>query len=262
MPKIAITLLTIVICFAACDFNDPRRAQELNKTGLKFSAEGKKQDALKYFIEAYKTKGITDSQRTIYMENIGNEYWINDVDSSRFYYTQAAKINNRNSYNWLYCMANVYILNGQTDTALLFGLRANDRNSKDMLANNLLGLIYMGEFGQDYFAPGKALKYNLRSYEASNDIASEFDLAKNYYLLNEMGKAVPMFEDICRKFPDRTPYLGSLAMIYQELGRISDAKNVMSVLKVKDSVRYERILKMQIKSGQHGITWHPKIIER
>jgi tetratricopeptide (TPR) repeat protein len=251
-------LLLIIACYsAACGLRNPRRAQELNKIGLKYSAQGSRADALKYFIEAYEMEGITDSQRTIYMENIGNEYWMNNVDSAIYYYAQAARVNNRNSFNWLYCMANVYILKGQTDTALLYGLRANDRNSKDMLANNLVGLIYMGEFGQDYYAPEKALKYNLRSYEAYYDVASEFALAKNYYLLNKMDKAIPLFEDVCKKSPDRTAYTGSLAMIYQELGRESDANRLLAEIKIKEPLRYEKIVNMQIKAGQHGITWHP-----
>jgi hypothetical protein len=116
----------------------------------------------------------------------------------------------------------------------------------------------MGEFGNEYYASNKALKYNKRSYNINKDVHSEFALAKNYYLINDMGKSVPMFEDICRKSPDYTPYKGLLIMIYQELGREKNANKLLTELKIQDMPRYTRIIKANCKVGEHGIVWNRK----
>jgi tetratricopeptide (TPR) repeat protein len=251
-------LFLIILFFTECNFVNVEKAKDLNRIGLKYSAKGKKKQAINYFIAASLIKDIPDSDRTKYLGNIGEEYWFDNVDSSKYYYSKAVKLNDKNSYAGLFYMANVYILDNEIDKAEDLLLKAYKIDSLNMLANNLLGVIYIGENGMEYYNPQKALKYNLRSYNKYKDVHSTFVLAKNYYLINDITKAIPLFEDICVRAPDYTPYQGSLIMIYQELGRNKDANRLLSKLKNRDLPRYNRLINDGIQAGTHSLVWNPK----
>lgn len=240
-----------------CNMLDPAaRARELNKTALKYSRKEDRQEAIKYFYQASQVEGITDSQRTLILENMGNEYRHYKTDSAKYYYYQAACVNNRNSYNWLFSMANCYLMDKRTDSALPLLIRAGERDSMGMQNNNILGCVYMGEYGEGYTDLVKALKYNLRYDRVAQSATSAFTLAKNYYLLNDTTRSVQLFEEIYQKYPNYTPALGSLIMVYKELGRSADAETMLDDLKKKDYARYKRVVAVNIKAGEHGLTWH------
>jgi hypothetical protein len=247
--------LLIIISFFGCNFINTNKAKKLNSIGVRYSAEGKSKMAINYFLAAARTKYIPDSLRSYYLGNIGGEYWTKNVDSAKFYYYKAAKLNDKNSYYGLYFVANVYVLDNQIAKALDALLKAYKIDSVNMLANNLLGLIYMGENDTAHYAPYKALKYNRRSYSKFKDVNSEFALAKNYYLIDDMQQSVHLFEDICRRSPEFTPFKTDLIMIYQELGRKGDAEKLLAELKNEDPLRYNSVIKANCKEGEHYINW-------
>jgi tetratricopeptide (TPR) repeat protein len=120
----------------------------------------------------------------------------------------------------------------------------------------MIGVIYMGEYDKAYYDPAKALPYNLRYNKLVHDVYAAFSLAKNYYLVNDMERSVDVFEEIRRKYPDYTPALGSLVMVYEELGRTEDANALLAELRTKDQQTYEHVSNSKIKAGMHGLTWH------
>lgn len=255
--KIVLLLLPLPF-LTSCHLFDERKARELNKAGLGYSLRGHKKEALKCYIEASEMKGITDSERTIYFQNVGDSYWPENPDSARFFYLRAAQLNKKGSYNWLYDMSNYYALNERPDSALPYLLKAYDMDSVNKLANNLLGVIYLGEAGGGFHDPEKALKYNLNSYNAFKDVTSEFVLAKNYYELNDMQKSLYHFENAYRRAPERLQYMGTLIMVYQELGKDFEANKLLTLLQGRDLHRYEKIVNSNIKKGKHGLVWKVK----
>jgi len=254
--KVLLFLLTMTMCFAGCDLVNSNKPNELNRIGIHYSEEGQKKKAINYFLAASLTKNITDSERTIYLGNLGREYWQSNEDSSKYYFMKAANLSDKNSFKGLYYTANVFVLDKKTTQARDLLLKAYQIDSLDMSINNLLGIIYMGENGRECYAPQKALKYNLRTYNVKRDLAAAFTLAKNYYLINDTKKAVPLFEDVCKRAPDFTPCLSILIMVYQELGRNKDADKLLIILKQKDLPRYNQIIKLNIKKGEHGLNWY------
>ena len=251
-----VLLAGILLSLASCQLDQSKKLRQLNHLALEYSRKHQQQEALKYYMEAYALKNVPDSLRTMLLENLGNEYEYYKEDSAKYYYLQAASLNNRNSYHWLYCMANYYMLDHRIDSALPLLLRAYERNKDNFMAVNMIGVIYLGEYDKAFCDPQKALPFNEKYNELAKDKYSAFALAKNYYLLNDMPKSISLFEDIRQKYPSYTPALASLVMIYEEMGQTEDAKAALAQLREKDYARYEHVEQMKIKAGQHGLFWH------
>ena len=257
--KIAIKVFFIFLLFiqlTGCGLSPTSRAKELNKLALQSSRKQNQQAAVKYFFEACQIKGISDSLRTMLLENFANEYCYYKDDSAKYYYSQAAALNNRNSYHWLYCMANYYLLDNRVDSAVPLLIRATERDSKNIQVNNLLGSIYQGDYGNEYIDYEKSLVCNLEYYHAAKTRYATFALAKSYYLLNDVPKSIALFKELYEKYPDYTSATGSLIMIYEELGKKAEADSLLADLKTRDYPRYTKIKGMTIKAGQHGLVWH------
>jgi|GEM_PF-10292 len=246
----------LLLLLAGCEIDHSKELKVLNRRALVYSRNHQQKEAIKCFMEANAFKDVPDSLRTTVMENLGNEYWYYKNDSAKYFYLQAAMLNRKNSYHWLFAMANYHVLNQRLDSALPLLLRAYERDSLKFQACNMIGVIYMGEYGEDYYDPAKALRFNLRYDKLVNDVYSAFSVAKNYYLVNEMERSVAVFQMMHTKYPDYTPAIGSLAMIYEELGRTEEARALLEELRTKDYPRYEHVTNEKIKAGQHGLTWH------
>jgi tetratricopeptide (TPR) repeat protein len=250
-------LLTLIVLFAGCDMAPPiLKARQLNNTGLEYSEKGDKAQAIVYFREAYNVEGVPDSERATFLNNIGEEYFANNPDSAKYYYLQATQLTNRNTYSGLYSRANVDILDKRVDRALDRLLRAYEIDDTKMQANNLLGLIYLGDFDKTYLDPRKALKFNRAAYDVSQNVNTVSLMARNYYLLNDMKQAVPLFEEACKQAPDNPGHLETLTMVYLEMGRTEEANTLMAKLKDMDGPLYDRVISAHIKTGEHTLTWN------
>ena len=248
-------LLILASVLSSCNLYDAKHAKELNKLGISCMELGDKKCAIANFLQASQAGAIPDSDRTIYLENLGQEYSGFKLDSAKYYYGRAAELNGRNTVQWLYIMAKMDLLDGHTDQALSRLTLAYAKDPRKMGVNNLLGALYMGDYGREYLDPHKALKYNLYCYEVNKRVRVEFLLARNYYELNDMDHALPLFEDAEKKAPQNSNFKGSLIMVYQELGMDSLANPLLEQIKARDSGTYNIIVNSRIRKGQHGLVW-------
>jgi len=238
-------------------FDPERKAEQLNLKGLNYGDSGDKKHAIEYFLLASETEGIPDTLKALYWENAAIEYVNLNKDSAIYYYEKAALLHPKNSYNNLYDKASVHLLKGETAEAGEMLLRAYDLNNKHLRANHMLGIIYMGDYDSAFYAPQKALRYNLAAYRINKTSYTELVLAKNYYYVNDPQNAAALFEDIYNKTPANVNNAADLAMIYLELGRTEEANKLLDQIRLTDPQSYNRIINLHIKLGQHSLKWRP-----
>jgi tetratricopeptide (TPR) repeat protein len=246
----------LAIILSSCGLYEAKQAKELNNLGLARSEKGDQAGAIAYFLQASAMPNIPDSDRSVYLENIGIQYDLDNVDSAKYYYGRAAQLCARNTYHWLFDMAEIDLLDGHTDKAIPLLQLAYDKQKWRLGVNNLLGVIYLGDYGKEFLDARKALKFNLYAYTNNKTFNTEFLLARNYYELNQMDRALALFEEAHNESPGITSATGCLIMVHQELGNDSIANSMMEELKTKDKAEYENVIRQHIKKGQHSLVWH------
>jgi tetratricopeptide (TPR) repeat protein len=250
--------LTVFVIFSSCNRMDDSLARAVNDKGLAFLNEGKELEARLAFLQAAQYRNISDSNRTNYLENVAVSYLRTPYkDSAKYYFKKALSLNPVGSYYNLVYSGYIKLIDNQIDSSAYFLEKAYARDSSKPTVNNLLGLLYMGEYSKDFYDPYKALKYNRKTCELLQDGVSKFVLAKNEYLVNNVRRSEQMFEELYREAPDYVPYLVSLIMIKQELAKLEEANKLMLVLKAKDIEKYKQFVADPIEPGSHVIVWNP-----
>lgn len=198
--------------------------------------EGKYELALKEFTEAIKNKRLDEiSKGTIY-RNIALTYGeLNKPDSAIHFYTIAAKVYRKNSYDYLVNMAGVDLMTNKTASALTKLLKASALDPEDLSVNNSLGLIYLGDYGEEFADPEKALPYNKKANEIGSNRITEDILGRNYYDLKNYTTAEMYYEKIHNQYPDVVSYTLSTGMIKYKLKKKQDAEILFKEIIAKDS---------------------------
>ena len=213
-----------------------------NQAGINYMNAGKYELALTEFTEAIKdTKLPDDAKGTIY-RNIALTYGeLEKKDSSIHFYTIAAKLYKKNSYDYLVNMAGVDLHKGQTQNALNKLLKASALNPEDLSVNNTLGLIYLGDYDDAFADPEKALPYNKKTDAISSNRITQDILGRNYYDLENYETAEMYYEKIHTQYPEILSYTLSTGMIKYKLKKIQDAEILFKQVITKDSSYRETI---------------------
>ena len=213
-----------------------------NQAGINYMNTGKYELALTEFTEAIKDpKLLDDAKGTIY-RNIALTYSeLEKNDSSIHYYTIAAKLYKKNSYDYLVNMAGVDLHKGQTQKALTKLLKASALNPEDLSVNNTLGLIYLGDYGDEFADPEKALPYNKKADAITSNRITEDILGRNYYDLENYETAEMYYEKIHTQYPEILSYTLSTGMIKYKLKKKEYAEMLFNQVIAKDSNYRETI---------------------
>ena len=217
-------------------------AIKLNEIGINLMNEGKYEQAIASFKEAIQNSRLnTNSKGNIY-RNMALAYHEQTIIDSAFHFsTLAAKCFKKNSYDYLVNMAYVDILVGKTGIAKSKLLKAETMNSEDMAVNNILGLIYLGDYGEEFTDLDKALRYNKKAYEINGSRGTEDILARNYYELGEYENAELHYDHVYSKSPDLVVYALNTGMTKYKLKKISDAEVLFRKVITMDSSYKETI---------------------
>ena len=250
-----ILFISIVSLVCACKSNDLETARIQNSSGLKLYDKGDYKKAVYFFIKASKYENLPDTIRAIYIENIASAYARSaKLDSSEYFYRKAATLYSPLSRNYKVDMANSFLVRDSIDSALQILHDAYRIDSSNGTVNNLLGLIYLGEYGHNYLDPGQAYKYNKKAFEQFQDAPSKFALAKNEYLLNNTERAITLFSQLHIAYPRHKGYLISLILIKGEKGNEPNMDMLLRELKRKFPGSYASTVS-QIAPGHHTLTW-------
>ena len=207
-----------------------------NQKGINYMNDGKYELALKEFIEAVKNPKLQDYAKGTIYRNIALTYGeLEKTDSSIHYYTIAAKLFKKNSYDYLVNMASVDLHKGQTQNALTKLLKASAMNPEDLSVNNSLGLIYLGDNGDEFADPEKALPYNKKADAISSNRITQDILGRNYYDLGNYQTAEMYYEKIHNQYPEILSYTLSTGMIKYKLKKVQDADRLFEQVIAQDS---------------------------
>lgn len=238
--KLSFPLLLMVISLAGCLANADEEATIANNKGLSFLNERKFDSALILFKKAAQTKGISAKNKITMYRNVAITFSeMEETDSAKMFYKKAVAASSKNSYEFLVNSADVAILEGNIPQAISNLQAAWDRDNEKIDVNNNLGLIYLGEYGETYYNPDKALRYNLKAFAINKDRNTQFVLGKNYYQLKKYDKALEIFKQLHLEYPAFTSYLTSLILIHEDAGNTEEASKLKVELKKQDPEEYE-----------------------
>lgn len=208
----------------------------MNEKGIQLINEGKQEEALQLFLKAVKSRKLpTDYKGTIY-RNIGVTYnQLDKTDSAIHYSTLAYKCFGKNSYDYLINAADVDLYRGKAASALPKLLKAVEMEPNDMAVNNTLGLLYLGEYGDEYIDLDKALVYNLKAFDITSSRTMEEVLALNYYNMENYGKAELHYEHLHQNYPDMISYTLDMGLVKYKLKKKKEAEKFFDEVLAKDS---------------------------
>ena len=225
---------------SGCLVDADEEAVALNNKGLSFLDKQDYDSAIFIFKKATQTRSVSEKNKVNILRNIAITYSEMDkTDSAKIFYKKAAAASSKNSYNFLVNNADVALLEDYIPKAISNFQAAWDLDNEKVDVNNGLGLIYLGEYGNTYFNPDKALRYNLKAYEINKDRNTQFVLGKNYYQLKKYDKALEIFNTLHEEYPDYTSYLTSLILIHEDAGHTAEANKLKADLKKQDPEEYE-----------------------
>lgn len=231
------------------------KAKDLNREGLDYFEKGDYKEARRLFFEATEQPNLPDTTRAIYFENIADAYARDTLyDSARTMYTTAAKLYPHPVPKYYINMAYAYFQYSRIDSALSMleaGFRADSNNA---VINNLLGLVYLGEYDKEHFDPGKAYRYNLKARKLYLDARTKLMLAKNEYHINNTWRALALFRQLHLEYPSEKAYLISLILIKAELEDSTDLEILKAELKKNFPDNYKTTIN-DISPGQHTLSW-------
>lgn len=243
MKKVFLLGMMLCLLFFSCrQMPNESDAVELNQKGIDYMNEGNYEQALKEFTQAISNNQLDKvSKGTIY-RNIALTYSeLGKTDSSIHFYTIAAKLYPRNSYDYLVNMAGVDLLTNKTANGLSRLLKASALDPEDLSVNNSLGLIYLGDYGEEFTDPEKALPYNKKANQISSSRITEDILGRNYYDLKDYATAEMYYEKIHNQYPEIVSYALSTGMIKYKLKKIAEAELLFKKVLAKDSSYKETI---------------------
>lgn len=163
---------------------------------------------------------------------------INQLDSAKLHFFNAASLNKVNSVNYLINMADVDLIDGKVFEAISKLERAIENGGEGIETYNSLGLIYYGHYGLEYQNFNKAIKYNKKAYEINNDRITEDLLARTYYEAGILDKAEHHFLKLNNTYPNLLEYYYYLGLIKYDTGLLDEAKYILNMVVEKDSLYY------------------------
>ncbi len=235
----------LVICFFICSLvscNTIVKESEallINNKGLEYYNEGNYELAINHFKRAANTISISNDSRSTYFRNISVVFReIGNDDSCRHYSLKAANLHPQHGEIYLINMAEVDIIDGKIDQAIVKIKQAIEKGGGSLETYNTLGLIYYGEYGSEYMDLDKAIFYNEKAYELKRDRITEDLLARTYYNAEKLDKAEIHFIRLNKNFPEMLDYTYHLGMIKYKQDSLFKAKLILNELVQKDSVYY------------------------
>ncbi|HRN71487.1 MAG TPA: tetratricopeptide repeat protein [Ginsengibacter sp.] len=239
-----ITLVfSITIFFTSCGrLNTEIKARRSNEQGLEFLSQGQFDSAIATFKAGTSLNGVSKKMKAILYRNIAQVYNEMDAfDSSIAYSKLSANCYKPESYDYLVNMADVDLLTDNTDAAVSKLQKAIKIKNDEVAANNSLGLIYLGEYGDDYYNPSKALQFNKKAYEINKDRSTLDVLARNYFLLDDFATAEKYYEILTKAFPQFTDYKVILGIVDLKLNKNDEAEALFQEALQKDSSYIDQI---------------------
>lgn len=221
---------------SSCNLVGTQKAGELNDKGLQAMDNGELELAIDYFSEALDQRIIDKSVKATCLRNLAIAWEeFGNADSSRYYSLAAAEMIGKDTYEYDVYMADVSMIDGDIPAAIRRLENAKVKDGENMEVCNLLGLIYLGEYGTDYIDYEQAAYYNRKAYEQGESRATSYLLALSEYYLDNNDVALEIFKEMQMKYPSFIDAQYFEGVIYLENGEFEKGVSVLEDLKTKDA---------------------------
>ena len=259
MNEIYVVIVILAIGFILYSFVRRRKnsSGKYNDTGLYYLDKAMYREAIEEFKNAAELESESNERKVMYLRNVGLAYHELDEYESAFYYKkEALKYCELNSYNYFIQKGDIGILTNDIDSAIINLRKALHINPEKLEANNSIGLIYLGDYGEVYENLEKALFHNKKTNQLHNDSVTKNVLARTYYLMKEYEKAEVLFREILQKNGDDLNSKFSLAMVCYYRDNREEAKRLFKEIFAEDRAYIDGIetilydLKLNLKTNK------------
>jgi tetratricopeptide (TPR) repeat protein len=236
-------IITLAVGLFSCNqLPTEADAIKLNEVGISLMNEEKYEQAIASFKEAIQNSRLSKNSKGNIYRNMALAYHEQSIiDSAIHYSTLAAKCFKKNNYDYLLNMAYVDLLKGKTTVARSKLLKAASMNPEDLAVNNSLGLIYLGDYGEEFTDLDKALTYNKKAHEINDSRVTEDILARTYYELGEYENAEVHYDHVYFKYPGIVIYALNTGLTKYRLKKIAEAELLFTKVLTLDSSYRETI---------------------
>ncbi|MCB0734581.1 MAG: tetratricopeptide repeat protein [Flavobacteriales bacterium] len=203
MKKLILLLIAPFLVMSCGRIRSESEAIEHNERGIEASNMGDSEGALQAFKEALAVGNLSKKTKATVLRNIAQTYFeMLESDSAMHYYQLAADCYDEGTFDYLVNVADIKLHQDETPEAIKMLHQAADMKPDEIQVNNTLGLIYLGEFGEEYYDAKKALIYNLKAYNTNKDRITGDVLARNYIELEKYKKAIDLYYELINNYPE------------------------------------------------------------
>lgn len=204
MLVLACFLAALVGCGdAARTLAEQAKLQALRIEAAQLHDAGHSRQAIAKFEEVVNSAAATDAEKAHALRFISLGYYeLNDFPRSGEYAAKAAAYYPQGSYDYLVNMADADLMQGRVPEAATKLEQAHALEPRGLAANNVLGLLYLGDNGEQYSDHRKALAYNQAAFEIEPGRITQIALVRNYLVLEDYEQAHVHLLDLSQRYAD------------------------------------------------------------
>lgn len=204
-------------------FHNSRGLLQLNKSKFK--------KALKQFKFAYKKETGSWQKKVLYLRNISLAYiGLDDLESVGYYYQEILNQCEEESYDFYITKGDLSCFNDNVEDAIKYFEKAISIDSNKLEANNSLGVIYLGNCGEEYIDPEQALVYNKRAIVSYPYSITKAVLGENHFMLGDFHNAQKYLSQACNENLNNPDSNFLLKITKYKLGNYKSAKKGLAKL--------------------------------
>ncbi|MGG2399516.1 tetratricopeptide repeat protein [Pseudomonas sp. SH1-B] len=179
------------------------KLQALRVEASQLHDAGQSRQAIAKFEEVVSSSVATDAEKAHALRFISLGYYeLGEFPRSGEYAAKAAAYYPQGSYDYLVNMADADLMQGRVADAATKLEQAHALAPRGLAANNVLGLLYLGDNGEQYSDYRKALAYNQAAFEIEPGRITEIALVRNYLALQEYEQAHVHLLDLSQRYAD------------------------------------------------------------
>lgn len=243
----------LLISISSCNIANQAEAAQLNENGLIAMDNGDLELAIDYFKQAIDKKGLDKETEATCLRNLAVAWdEFGNADSSKHYSLQAAEVIGKDTYEYELYLADVDMIDGNTASAIERLQRAKMLGGENMEICNLLGLIYLGEYGEEFIDFDQAVYYNRKAYQQGESRATTYLLALSEYYTDNNDEALMLFQSMRQNYPQFLDAMYFEGVIMLENGELEEGIQILEELRVLDP-SYSEIIDQDIASLTESI---------
>lgn len=164
---------------------------------------GNSTEAIENFKKIEADPAASNQQKASALRYISLSYYeLGDYQRSGDYAAKAASYYPAGSYDYLVNMADADLMQGRIPTARERLEQAVRINPRQLAANNVLGLLYMGDNGKQYADFDKALVFNQAAFDIAPGRITQIVLVRNLIKVGQYSTAQTNLNELKLKHPN------------------------------------------------------------